>query len=194
MYVCEWVFVEHLSTHRCKYCRLRSCVKVTRKCGDQTAYPGRRKNAINHAEKVVDIEQERPRTRHSGASEMMNAVFQRNGRTWKESFKLFWKWLYAVGSWLFYCAYYGERLVRGGEEYRRVREICENCPTQQWDADKEACKRCGCGGRSKVILANKLRLGTEQCPDGHWYKYVPGKTRWQRALDKVRMVWKKLNW
>ena len=57
-------------------------------------------------------------------------------------------------------------LIRSEREYLRVRGICEAC--EKWQADKEQCSVCGCGGRSTVVLLNKLRIESETCPLGKW--------------------------
>lgn len=57
-------------------------------------------------------------------------------------------------------------LVREEREYLRVRSICEAC--EEWQPNLEQCRICGCGGRSKVVLLNKLRIETEKCPQGKW--------------------------
>jgi recombinational DNA repair protein RecR len=76
------------------------------------------------------------------------------------------RWLTAITRWAWQSYKARRLLVREEAEYRRVRAICEACPN--WEPDKEQCKICGCGGRSKVVLLNKLRIGTEHCPEGKW--------------------------
>lgn len=57
--------------------------------------------------------------------------------------------------------------------------ICQGCP--KYDADRGACSKCGCKvNSSRWGLANKLRMATEACPDGHWKaedKATSGKLR-----------------
>lgn len=75
-------------------------------------------------------------------------------------------WLTALARWLWESYKARRLLIRSEAEYRRVRRICESC--EEWNTEKEACKVCGCGGRSKVVLLNKLKLTTEKCPRGKW--------------------------
>ena len=78
------------------------------------------------------------------------------------------RWMYAILRWMCLSAYHRRWLIRGEAEYLRVKAICQSCPHDMWDAEKEACKKCGCGGKSKVVLLNKIKLESEHCPMGEW--------------------------
>lgn len=75
-------------------------------------------------------------------------------------------WLRAMARWVRESLKARRWLIRSEAEYRRVRRICEGC--DNWEPAKEQCSVCGCGGRSKVVLLNKLRIETETCPEGKW--------------------------
>ena len=59
--------------------------------------------------------------------------------------------------------------TRTDDEVGCLLSICQACPTGRYDAARGECLKCGCrinaGGSG---LANKLRMATESCPDGHW--------------------------
>lgn len=59
--------------------------------------------------------------------------------------------------------------TRTDNEVAALLAICQACPTGRYDAAGVACKRCGCRiNQGASGLANKLRMETESCPDGHW--------------------------
>lgn len=76
------------------------------------------------------------------------------------------RWAIAMASWLRESWRAGRWLIRPEAEYHRVRRICEGC--EKWEPAKQQCSVCGCGGRSKVVLLNKLKIETEKCPQGKW--------------------------
>ena len=58
---------------------------------------------------------------------------------------------------------------RSDDEVAELLAICQACPTSRYDAARESCKRCGCKVNANGWgLVNKLRMATEDCPDGHW--------------------------
>jgi len=73
--------------------------------------------------------------------------------------------------------FYKEALVRWNKAGRpkrsdeEVKEILSNhCQTCSWfDAKKQRCKGCGCAvSESSIAVFNKLRMGTERCPQEKW--------------------------
>lgn len=59
------------------------------------------------------------------------------------------------------------RPVRTDEEVAAIVAICETC--EKWNADKAACKICGCGVSLKGwAVRNKAKMRTEACPRGKW--------------------------
>lgn len=75
-------------------------------------------------------------------------------------------WIRAMAGWAWESLKARRLLVRPEAEYHRVRRICEGC--EKWEPAKQQCSVCGCGGRSKVVLLNKLKIETEKCPQGKW--------------------------
>lgn len=55
---------------------------------------------------------------------------------------------------------------RTDEEIDKILDICHNCPTKRFNG--KICTRCGCPINRERKWLNKLKWGTERCPDGHW--------------------------
>lgn len=82
------------------------------------------------------------------------------------------RWAWAMVRFVVHSIRHRRWQVRSRAEYQRVRAICESCPSDRWDAAKQECQDCGCAGRSKLVLLNKLMLTTESCPRRHWENEV----------------------
>jgi len=73
--------------------------------------------------------------------------------------------------------FYKEALIRWNKAGRpkrsddEVRELLDgHCKVCSWfDAEKNRCKGCGCAiSESSIAIFNKLRMGTEHCPQEKW--------------------------
>lgn len=161
MNTCVWEIAE--SGYVCPNCKVHRKVKVVRVCRPQAEQNA--EIAAYNARKRANSEQRKKSQEFSGAETSL-AIMGPN-KYWVTVTKPF-RYVKAIAKWLYFSAKARRWLVRDEMEYLRVRKICENCPHDQWNAEKEECKICGCGGRSKVVLLNKLRLSTEKCPKGEW--------------------------
>lgn len=54
-------------------------------------------------------------------------------------------------------------------------EMCQSCPTNDYDAGKQSCKQCGCKAQGATWLTNKLKRASSECPKKHWLAYKPSK-------------------
>jgi hypothetical protein len=73
--------------------------------------------------------------------------------------------------------FYKEALIRWNKAGRpkrsdeEVKELLDNhCKTCSWfDVKKSRCKGCGCAvSEGSIAIFNKLRMGSERCPQGKW--------------------------
>ena len=73
--------------------------------------------------------------------------------------------------------FYKEAIIRwnkAGRPKRSDEEVKEllngHCKTCSWfDSEKSRCKGCGCAvSEGSIAIFNKLRMGTERCPQGKW--------------------------
>ena len=80
----------------------------------------------------------------------------------------------------------GLRVTPAAEIARRL-QICQTCPTQQFDG--AGCRRCGCPvSSSENSLRNKLAMASESCPDGHWQALAAGGEFRPRLTVGMAMV------